>query len=56
MKGCCKVKEYSVERYKGNEYGIYALRSECFVLFGLKKELIERCKKLNEKERLIKNA
>ena len=42
-------KEYEVIKYN-DEWSIYAKRSCCFVLFGTKKEMIKRCKILNEME------
>jgi hypothetical protein len=39
---------YEVKRYKGNQFGIFAVGPNAFVLFGLKRYLIRRCKELNE--------
>ena len=47
------MNQYSVERYKGNKYGIYALRSECFILLGRKKDLIKKCEELNALNRKV---
>ena len=42
--------EYIAYKYKGKEWGIYAPKIECWVLFGTKKEMLERVKELNKKE------
>ena len=41
-----KVITYSVERYKGNQYGIIASDGN-WVMFGKKKDLEKRVKELN---------
>jgi hypothetical protein len=40
--------EYQVMRYKANQWGIFAKTCRCFVLFGLKKDLVKRCEQLNK--------
>ena len=40
--------EYIVLKYKNKEYGIFAKKCNCFVLFGNKKEMQQRAEKLNK--------
>lgn len=40
-------KQYTALRYKGDEWGIYAKRSEAWVLFGNEKDMKARADKLN---------
>jgi hypothetical protein len=40
---------FEVKRYKGNKFGIISINANAFVLFGLKKDMIKRCKELNKK-------
>lgn len=42
--------EYVAYKYKGNEWGVFANKCKCWVLFGNKKEMLERAKELNKKE------
>jgi hypothetical protein len=41
--------QYEVKKYKGNQWGIFAIRANAFVLFGVKKNLIKKCRELNAK-------
>lgn len=42
--------EYEICIYKGRQWGIFAKKSRCFVMFGPKKVLEKRLKELNKKE------
>ena len=49
------MNEYTAYRYKGKEWGVFASRCRCWVVFGKKKAMIEKAKRLNEMEREGKN-
>ena len=42
-----KIMNYEVCKYNG-EWAVFCKASRCYVLFGSKKELIKRCKELNQ--------
>lgn len=42
--------EYQALKYKGKEWGIFARKCKCWLVFGTKKDIQERAKKLNKME------
>lgn len=48
--------EYQASKFKGKEWGIFAKKSNCWVVFGSKKEMQERARKLNKLEGVVKNG
>ena len=46
--------EYEAAKYKGKEWGIFAKKSNAWVVFGTEKEMKERAKRLNSKEESLK--
>jgi hypothetical protein len=46
------MQKYSVEKFRSRvfncTYAIYSYKSECYVLFGSKKNMMKACERLNK--------
>lgn len=42
------MNNYSVAKYSSKEWAIFCRTTNCYVLFGKKREMIKKCKDLNK--------